>query len=101
MNYLHHLHVLLLQLCQARQHFQSLSWAARKEKETLRAKSAMHFPLQFAVHMELLAQVRITLIFVDGKRLQLFQKNIESIYPSKSSMEGREQITTEHVCRAV
>lgn len=61
----------------------------------------MHFPLQFAVHMELLAQVRITLIFVDGRRLQLFQKNIESIYPSKSSMEGREQIATEHVCRAV
>lgn len=59
MGYLHHLHVLLLQLCQARQHFQSLSWAATKEKETLRAKSAMHFPLQFAVQMESLVRVCI------------------------------------------
>lgn len=90
MGYLHHLHVLLLHLCQARQHFQSLSWAAGKEKEALRAKSAMHIPLQFAVHMELLMQVHITLVFLDGRRLQLFQKNIESIYPSKIKYRRKE-----------
>lgn len=99
MGYLHHLHVLLSRLSQAHQHFQSLSWAARKEKETLRGKSAMHFHLQFAVHMELLTRVHITLIFLD-RRLQLFQKNIESIYPSKIKYR-RKQTATERVCRAV
>ena len=58
--YLHHVHVLLSQFVQAGQHFQSLSRKARKEKKTLRAKFAMHFPLQFAVHMELLVEVHIT-----------------------------------------
>lgn len=92
MGYLHQLHVLLLQLCQARQNFQSLSWTARKEKETLRAKSAMHFLLQFVVHMELLMRVHVTLIFLDGRRLQLqlLQKNTESIYPSKMKYRRKE-----------
>lgn len=62
--YLHYIHMLLSQFVQAGQHFQSLSREARKEKKTLRAKFAMHFPLQFAVHMELLCEFTL-LIFVD------------------------------------
>lgn len=85
--YLHYVHALLSQFVQAGQHFQSLSWEARKEKKDSKSKVCNVFPFTIcsiygitcaSSHYSDICWLLQKYIF-----LQLFQKNIESIYPSK------------------